>query len=142
MSRERLVPQLILHEGLRLKPYLDSVGKLTIGVGRNLDDKGITKSESLFLLENDISDAEAAAAKLPWFPALNDARQSVILDMLFNMGPAKLAEFRRTIEAIEARAYETASERMLDSKWAKQTGKRALRLSEMMRTGLWPPEIP
>lgn len=47
----RLHDMLIRHEGLRLKPYHDTVRKLTIGIGRNLDDVGITHEEALILLE-------------------------------------------------------------------------------------------
>src|SRR4051812_27390106 len=41
VNRDALVNQLIIDEGLKLSPYTDTVGKLTIGVGRNLTDVGI-----------------------------------------------------------------------------------------------------
>lgn len=46
---------LIRHDGLRLKPYRDTRNKLTIGVGRNLDDVGITREEALMLPNNEIA---------------------------------------------------------------------------------------
>ena len=52
---ESMIGMLKRHEGLRLKPYQDTIGKLTIGYGRNLDDRGISKEEAEYLLRNDIS---------------------------------------------------------------------------------------
>ncbi len=48
------------NEGMRLKPYRCSAGKLTIGYGRNLDDRGISAHEANDLFENDLIDAEMA----------------------------------------------------------------------------------
>lgn len=56
MDTQQLREQLERHEGLRLKPYKDTVGKLTIGIGRNLDDKGISRKEAFALLDNDIAE--------------------------------------------------------------------------------------
>ena len=44
---EGLREDLIADEGIRLKPYLCPAGKTTIGVGRNLDDVGITEAEAM-----------------------------------------------------------------------------------------------
>ncbi len=75
------------HEGLRLRPYRDSTGKLTIGVGRNLDSVGLSEAEAYHLLDNDIDAAvNALTAVLPVFAALDDVRQEVLIDMCFNEG--------------------------------------------------------
>lgn len=126
--------QLIEHEGLRLKPYKDSVGKLTIGVGRNLDDVGLTHTEAIYLLENDIGRVcyELDGA-LPWWRTLDLARQQVLIDMGFNMGVPTLLGFVRTLGYIESGMYEQAAEAMLQSKWAQQVGRRAIALAAMMR---------
>lgn len=134
--------QLRLHEGERLKPYRCTAGKLTIGVGRNLEDRGITAQESAMLLANDIATEERALFEaLPWASGLDEVRQRVLLDMAFNMGIATLLEFKLTLGAIQAGQYERAASMMLDSRWAKQVGQRADRLSRMMATGKDPREL-
>jgi lysozyme len=141
-QREHLQRLLRLHEGVRLKPYRDTVGKLTIGIGRNLDDRGITEVEADLLLEHDLDDVWLAliAAK-PWIARLDEVRQAVLIDMGVNLGVAGLLKFKQTLAAIERGDYETAAVQMLDSKWATQVGRRAQRLARMMRDGVWPFEI-
>jgi len=133
----RVKEQLIRHEGLRLKPYRCTAGKLTIGVGRNLDDCGISKPEAMLLLDNDILNCEAEL--LDHIPAvytgLNDTRRAVLLNMCFNLGIAGLLGFKNTLAFIGAGDFERAANNMLASKWAKQVGLRAIELSEQMRKG-------
>jgi len=125
--------QLIQHEGLRLKPYIDSVGKLTIGVGRNLDDVGISKSEAMTLLDNDIDRTIAALeAHLPAFNSLDEPRQTVLVNMAFNLGIAGLLKFHRMLTYIEEAQYIKAQEEMLSSKWAIQVGQRAKDLAALL----------
>ena len=144
-DRAALIRQIRLHEGERLKPYRCTAGKLTIGVGRNLDDRGITSEESAMLLDNDIRLLEVELFRaLPWASALDDVRQRVLLDMAFNLGLPGLLQFKRTLEAIRTGQYQQAATMMLDSLWARQVGQRAERLARMMATGatpreLWPP---
>lgn len=129
--------QLVRHEALRLKPYKDTVGKLTIGVGRNLDDVGITEDEAMELLENDIKSVEQTlTSKVACFGSLDDPRQRVLADMAFNMGTAKLLTFVKFLAAVEARDWERAADEMLDSTWAKQVGKRATELATQLREGV------
>ncbi len=135
-DRQKLIQQLRRHEGERLKPYRCTAGKLTIGVGRNLDDRGITAEESAYLLSNDIDRVwTELKARLPWMTGLNDVRQRVLLDMAFNLGIDGLLKFRNTLATIQAGNYQKAGEMMLDSVWAAQVGMRAQRLSRMMQTG-------
>lgn len=126
---------LIRHEGLRLKPYLDTVGKLTIGVGRNLDDMGISEAEALHLLRNDIETHRRELGRFPWFQRLDDTRQAVILNMHFNLGAARFNSFRKMIECLEEGDYVSAAGEMLNSRWAAQVGDRARELSTMMMRG-------
>ena len=135
MNRAELTKQLQRDEGLRLMPYKDSVGKLTIGIGRNLDDRGITEVEALSLLRNDIDIVEAELTKLPIYRKLDEVRQTVLANMAFNIGVPRLLKFRQTWIALDAGDYAKAADEMLDSTWAQQVGLRAVRLSEMMRTG-------
>lgn len=142
VDRTAMTRQLRLHEGERLKPYRCTAGKLTIGVGRNLEDRGITAQESAMLLANDIAREERALFEaLPWVSGLDEVRQRVLLDMAFNMGLGDLLQFKLTLGAIQSGQYERASKMMLDSRWAKQVGTRAERLSRMMATGKDPREL-
>ncbi|MGA1846771.1 glycoside hydrolase family protein [Deferribacter abyssi] len=128
--------QLILHERLRLKPYRDSVkGKLTIGVGRNLDDVGISEDEALYLLRNDIAKVENELKQFEWFNKLDGVRKKVLIDMDFNLGLPKFLTFKRMIAALKEGDFKKASDEMLDSRWAMQVKRRAVRLSIMMETG-------
>ena len=127
---------LIRHESLELKPYLDSEGVLTIGVGRNLQDNGISREEALYLLDNDIRDhTDELRARFPVVDALTPARRDVLVNMAFNLGVPRMATFKRMWAAIEAGDYHRASMEMLDSKWARQVGQRAQELAMIMRTG-------
>ncbi len=123
------------HEGLRLTPYRCSSQKLTIGWGRNLQDNGITLEEAETMLQNDVGNAIKEAESLPFFSSLNEARQAVIVDMIFNLGLPRFGMFKKMIAAIEKEHWHVAADEMLNSRWARQVGKRAQKLSEMMRTG-------
>jgi len=134
MTKE-LRSELMRDEGFRDKPYRCTSGKLTIGYGRNLEDRGITKAEAEFLLDNDIRQATRDAQEYPWFWDLSDARQNVVIEMLFQLGAARFAKFKKTLAAIAAQDFELAASEMKNSHWARQTPKRALRLAEQMRNG-------
>lgn len=123
------------HEGIILKPYRDSVGILTIGYGRNLESKGITLKEAEVLLRNDVFECIRYAEILPWFDELDDVRKSVIVEMLFNLGPKRFMSFKGMIEAIANAQFEIAAAEMLDSLWAKQVKGRASTLAQLMNTG-------
>jgi lysozyme len=137
-----LVRQIELHEGLRLKPYRCTAGKLTIGVGRNLEDRGITLAEARILLANDLADVRNGLLNaLPWVGNLDEVRQRVLVDMAFNLGLQGLLEFKRTLAAVKGGQYQQAATMMLQSRWAKQVGQRAERLARMMVTGADPREL-
>jgi lysozyme len=132
---EKAAQQLRLHEGVRKKPYKDTVGKLTIGVGRNLDDVGLSDDEINFLLKNDIEKVLTKLRELPYWNYLTDNRKLVLIDMAFNLGFAGLMGFKQTLKAVELKNYRLAAELMIISKWAKQVGKRAQTLADMMENG-------
>jgi len=134
MNAQRLARQLIVDEGLRLKPYRCTAGRLTIGVGRNLDDRGLTEAEALLLLDNDIKACWGQlAAALPWVVQAPEAVQEVLVNMCFNLGLAGLLGFRRTLAHLEAGRYGEAVSEMLRSRWAGQVGARAERLAQRLR---------
>ena len=127
------------HEGLRLKPYRDTVGKLTIGHGRNLDDVGISEAEAQTLLDNDILRAWGEAMKqVPAFTGMDRARQAVVVCMIFQLGPVGFAAFKKFMAAIEDEDYALAAAEMLKSRWAEQVPARSRELAAMMRTGRLP----
>lgn len=133
-----LEDQLIDHEGLELKPYRCTAEKLTIGVGRNIEDRGITEDEARYLLKNDIKIVEdELLEKKPVVAGLDAVRQRVLVDMGFNLGIPTLLKFQNMWAAIEEEDWVEASNQAMDSRWAKQVGRRAERLCQAMATGEW-----
>jgi lysozyme len=141
-----LEEMLTLHEGLRLHAYDDATGKtlkpgdtlvgnLTIGIGRNLTSGGLTQREVSTLLKNDIQRATKKARKYKWFDGLNEVRKAVIVSLLFNMG--SIDSFRKMRAAIAVKDWETGSAELLDSRYARQVGDRALVLAGLLRSGSW-----
>ncbi len=128
--------QLIGHEGLEQKVYRCPAGKLTIGVGRNLEDKGITEEEALFLLKNDIAECEEDLRSIfSEYDALDESRQRVLIDMRFNLGPSRFRLFKKMIAAVKGKDFSRAAGEMKDSNWYRQVGKRAETLAKMMEAG-------
>jgi len=125
---------LIAEEGIRLKPYLCPAGKTTIGVGRNLDDVGITQDEAMEMLDNDIERVKAQLAKaLPWLETKPPDVQRAIANMTFQMGIGALLKFQKMLAALQARDYNAARREALDSDWAKQTPQRAKRVTDLLK---------
>ena len=134
-----LIGQLQRHEGNRLRPYTDTVGKLTIGVGRNLTDVGISDEESDYLLANDIQRARDDLRRtFPWFAALDSVRQAAMVNLCF-LGLGHLLTFEKALTAMAHGQYGQASDEFYDSKWAAQVGMRASELCAQIRTGQWGP---
>jgi lysozyme len=129
--------QIIRHEGCVLTPYRCPAGKLTIGVGRNLEDRGITEAEAFYLLNNDILNSEQQLVKLipEIYLSQTENRKVVLLNMAFNMGVYNLLKFKKMFAALKVKNFKKAAEEMLNSKWAKQVGYRANELAEIMENG-------
>lgn len=128
--------QLMEDEGLRLKPYRDTVGKLTIGIGRNLDDVGISKDEAIQMLRNDIQSVQKQLSQcLPFWSKLNQVRQDALTNMAFNMGVPTFMKFKKTISYLTQGAYKSASTECLNSTWSKQVGDRAKRIAKEIELG-------
>lgn len=159
-NRMILRTELTIDEGMRYKVYRCTAGKLSIGVGRNLDDvgllpgeeeklglsvadivkNGVTSNQALVMLDNDITRVEKDLDRhLPWWRTLDPVRQRVMVNMAFNMGIGNLKRglrsFVNTLRMVEHGQYDRAADAMLKSQWARQVGKRANRLSELMRLG-------
>lgn len=136
MEREAIAADLRRDEGVRLKPYRCTAGRLSIGVGRNLEDAGISAAEAELMLANDIARAIADLDRaLPWWRELSAARRRALVNMAFNLGLSRLLGFAEMLGALRAGAFERAARAALDSRWARQVGTRAERIAALLREG-------
>jgi lysozyme len=134
MNLALLAQELEIDEGKKAKPYRCTAGKLSIGIGRNLDDRGVSADE--IALKNDMDSVFSDLDKnTPWWRQMTDARQRVLANMCFNLGIVRLLGFKNTLKDMRDGHYDLAADGMLNSLWAKQVGIRAQRLAKMMREG-------
>ena len=124
------------HEASKSKPYTDTVGKITIGIGRNLTDIGLSDDEIHYLFRNDKQRAWDACAIYPWFLGLSTARQAACIDLAFNLG--SLHGFPRFCLAMSQGNWKDAANELATSKWATQVGKRATDDINLILTETWP----
>ena len=156
-DRQDLIDKLVVAEGLRLQVYKDTLGIDTIGIGRNLEDRGISKEEldwmdipsidhvyewgiteadAVYLATNDVQIVEEELVRAhPCVDRLDSVRQLILIDMAFNMGVHRLCKFKKMWAAVECEDYPTAAKEMLDSRWAKQVKGRATKLANAMHNG-------
>ena len=156
-DRQDLIDKLIVAEGLRLQVYKDTLGIDTIGIGRNLEDRGITTEEladldiptiehvyeygiteadAVYLATNDVQIVEEELVRAhPCVDRLDSVRQLILIDMAFNMGVPRLCKFKKMWAAVHDEDYPTAAKEMLDSRWAKQVKGRATKLANAMHNG-------
>jgi lysozyme len=139
-----LISELRRDEGVEYKPYKDTKGIDTVGVGHNLQASPLpagwsyplTDEQVNVLLTQDIQNVFADLDhNLPWWTDLNDVRQRVLANMAFNLGITKLLGFKNTLAAMRQGKYKDASSGMLNSAWASQVRGRAVRLADMMLRG-------
>lgn len=139
---------LVEDEGMELLPYFDccgqffrkckckSQGKLTIGVGRNIEDIGISENEALGLELNDIKRVSTTIERsFEWFRNLNTPRKVVVISMVFNLGLEGFKAFQKMIKCIESGDFASAAKEITNSKWYNQVGNRAIRLASILKTG-------
>lgn len=115
--------------------YSDTVGKLTIGWGRNIEDNGISQAEADFMFDNDFARCQTDLNKCSWYTNQPQNVQDALMNMCFNLGINRLKGFKKMIAALEAKDYTNASIEALDSKWATQVGQRAKDVALMIRQG-------
>ena len=116
---------IIKHEGMKTKPYKDTVGKLTIGVGRNLDDNGIDADEAMYLLRNDIKNTQDDLKSIfNDFDELPENVKLALTDMMFNLGKPRFSKFKKMIQAVKDKNFKEAAKQAKDSKWCKQVKNR------------------
>ncbi|MGM0518191.1 MAG: glycoside hydrolase family protein [Campylobacterota bacterium] len=134
MNVYRLKNSIRNHEGLELKPYRCTANKLTIGYGRNLEDRGITEEEAEYLLVRDLQRIqEKLRAKIINYDDLPSNVQEVLVEMAYQIGTFGLFKFKKTLDYVYKKDFQNASIEMLDSLWAKQTPNRAKTLSNKMK---------
>lgn len=134
---DKAVDMLKIHEGYEQYPYKCSLGVVTIGYGRNLEDRGLSEEEAAYLLRCDVKLAEGELRdQYEYFWYLSNPRKAVMIDMMVNLGASRLSTFKKMHKAIEDKKYDLAAFEMLDSKWSTQVGNRAITLAEIMRTNL------
>lgn len=134
---EKLKKDLLIDEGLRLKPYKCTQGKITIGIGRNIEDIGISKEEADFMLENDIDRVELELDRnFTWWRKMSEPRQRALMNMCFQLGIGGLLGFKKMLGAMERGDFVTASLEAMDSDWAEQTqDSRVNRIVETIKNG-------
>ena len=155
--RENFIEKLIAHEGLKLQVYQDTLGIDTIGIGRNLEDRGITEEElddldiptidhvyeygiteadAVYLATNDVQIVEEELLRAhPCVDRLDSVRQLILMDMAFNMGVPRLCKFTKMWNAIHEEKFDVAAKEMLDSRWANQVKSRSTKLANAMHNG-------
>ena len=124
--------ELTLDEGLELKPYQCTANKVTIGIGRNLTDVGISEEEAQYLLGNDIREIVSGLNRnFPWWKDMPETAQRGLANMAFNMGMPRLMLFKNMIKCLEEGDFSSAAAEALDSVWASQVGDRSKRVAKL-----------
>ena len=135
----KLTEMLRRHEGVETHAYKCTSGKITVGVGRNIDPSGglgLSDDEIEYLLENDIARcAKELGNEFPWFSGLDEVRRDAMIDLCFNMGITSLRNFKMANAAMAKDDWQEAANQYLDSKYARDVGRRAVEIAEMIRTG-------
>ena len=133
---ECLIRDLIRDEGLCLKPYRCPADKFTIGVGRNLEDRGISEDEAGYLLKNDIAGVlDDLDRNILWWRGLPTSQRLALANMCFNLGWPRLSRFKKMLAALKAGDVEKAAAEALDSRWAEQVGARAKWIADQLTRG-------
>lgn len=126
------------HEGRMKRAYKCTAGKTTAGIGRNLDDVGLSDDEIDYLYQNDIKRVHAALAQYAWVAGLSEVRRAACQDLMFNLGATRFAGFRNFIQAMGQQQYSWAAAELKDSKWYTQVGRRGPRICSMILNDRWP----
>lgn len=159
LSLDEIKQRLAVHEGFRSKPYRCTTNKLTIGIGRNIEDrpfteeelrlvdkdymtKGITKAQAFAILARDVMQFDFELRQnIPFYERLDDERQYALLDMAFNMGIGNnkkgLLSFKKMLRYIGTGFYKQAAVECLNSKYGRELPTRAGRIARTIETGVF-----
>ena len=142
---KQLFPVIDLEEGFREKPYLCSEGYPTYGYGKKIGKKGesldkyahmsITKAEAFNLFSDFANNIIDSLSTKDWFVKQDVDRQVILISMCYQMGVSKVGKFKNMIDGLSVGDYAKAEREALDSRWARQTPKRAHRHAKVLRTG-------
>lgn len=136
MNQQEIEEQLIKHEGFENKIYYCSMGKPTIGVGRNIENYGLSEEEIYFMLRNDIKKCtQDLNLVFDNFNDFDDILQHALIDMRFNLGYSGFRKFKKMIKAIKNKNLEEAAEEAIDSRWYHQVRGRSKSIVSMIRGG-------
>lgn len=152
MDMNTIIKRLEFHESCVLKPYYCPTGHLTIGIGHNIEARpfteeerkaigdwkqGITKNMAYMICRNDVNLCLEKLKTLDFWKSLDEERQYALIDLCFQLGWVGLKKFKKMLKAMSEKDFKTASEQCLDSTYAKQTPKRAKRIANLIKTGVW-----
>ena len=139
MPTVTLADMITFDEGSRNYPYKCTAGKLTIGVGRNLEDVGISQDEIQYLLNNDLARVRLELINDPdigkIYSSLDEVRQMAIKNMCFNLGLSGLKKFKKMWKALEHKNYDEAAKQAIDSRWYRQVKSRGPRVVHVIKHG-------
>lgn len=135
MNNERLRETIIRHEGARLDMYQDTLGIWTVGVGHNIQEKGISQAVMELMLEEDLAEAVSELKRsVSFFSKMPEQVQEALVNLAFNMGIPRLMQFKKTLAYLRDGNFEAAADELLDSRYAEQVGRRADEVADMIRT--------
>ena len=136
MNIERLRKQITKHEGIEYKLYKCTSDKWTIGVGRNLDDRGISHDTAMQMLDEDIDICiNELQQTVSYWDDLPERVQEALVNLCFNMGIKRLMAFKKTFGYLRVGMFAKAADELLDSRYANQVGQRAIDVAHMIREG-------
>jgi len=137
MNTERLRETITRHEGSRLNMYQDTLGIWTIGVGHNIQEKGISPAVMELMLDEDIEEAIVELKRsVSFFSKMPEQVQEALVNLSFNMGIPRLMQFKKTLAYLRDGDFEAAADELLDSRYAEQVGRRADEVADMIRTAV------
>ena len=135
MDMVRLRETITRHEGSRLQMYQDSLGIWTIGVGHNIQEKGISPQVMELMLDEDLEEAISELKRsVSFFSKMPQQVQEALVNLSFNLGIPRLMQFKKTLALLREGDFESAADELLDSRYAEQVGRRALEIADMIRT--------
>lgn len=132
-----LLERLKAFEGYRRYAYECTAGRLTIGYGTMIEDGGHGVPEFIaeLLLRDYIQTLETRFKSQGWYRALDDRRQAAVLEMGYQLGYDGVLGFRRMIAAIKDSDWDGVLAEAMDSKWARQTPRRAADVAHRLAYG-------
>lgn len=141
--------ELIRDESRETKPYFDSEGFVSIGIGRNLVGNPLTDEERAFgkkhgwgsdafielLYSNDIGAVFADLDRnFPWWRTMPAPRRRGLANMRFQLGRNTFRDFKKSLTLLEAGRFADAGRELRKSLWYRQTPLRAERTIALIET--------